>query len=435
MLLKLTRCVIKHHTLAPNLTYSNIAREIWLDAGLDPTVPSFSTVMACSTSMAAALEAAGQLGRGGKELALVGGVESMSRVQIGLTQGLSDWLRRLSQARKPEDRLKRLADISLREVGLYVPSVKNRVTNKSMGEHCQEMAKRWNIAREAQDEIAYESHVRSVKARNEGFFDDLLITVDGTSQDAFPREGTSMEKLGSLRAAFDRESGNGTLTAGNSSPLTDGAAGLWVASDEGLKAIPEDVPRVKLIDWEFGAVDIEEEGLLMAPAYAIPRMLARQKLRYSDIGLWEIHEAFAAQVLCNIAALEDKKFLKEQVGVEAELGKFPRDRVNPNGGSALKRNELGKSRDGGVRRGAGERGWCAWVRRGAATRCRAKLSRESGAISRENRPAQGPPTESAIQARRDERGGKRRARRGRLSGQRAEPRTAASRCGLRPHPL
>jgi acetyl-CoA C-acetyltransferase len=319
--------------VAPNLTYSNIAREIWLDAGLPPHVPSFSTVMACSTSMAAALEAAGQLGKGGRELALVGGVESMSRVQLGLTQGLSDWLRRLAQARSPEDRLKRLTDISLREVGLYIPSVKNRVTNKSMGEHCEEMAKEWEIAREDQDKIAYDSHMNAVRARNEGFFDDLIITVDGVSQDAFPRETTTIEKLAKLRPAFDRDSGRGTLTAGNSSPLTDGAAGLWVADDAGLERLPSDIPRVKLIDWEFGSVDIHTEGLLMAPAYALPRMLARNELRYEDIDLFEIHEAFAAQVLCNIAAFNSRNFLTEKVGVDFDLGAFPMDRINPNGGS------------------------------------------------------------------------------------------------------
>lgn len=319
--------------VAPNLTYSNIAREIWLDAGLPPHVPSFSTVMACSTSMAAALEAAGQLGKGGRQLALVGGVESMSRVQLGLTQGLSDWLRRLAQARSPEDRLKRLTDISLREVGLYIPSVKNRVTNKSMGEHCEEMAKEWEIAREDQDKIAYDSHMNAVRARNEGFFDDLIITVDGVSQDAFPRETTTIEKLAKLRPAFDRDSGRGTLTAGNSSPLTDGAAGLWVADDAGLERLPSDIPRVKLIDWEFGSVDIHTEGLLMAPAYALPRMLARNELRYEDIDLFEIHEAFAAQVLCNIAAFNSRSFLTEKVGVDFDLGAFPMDRINPNGGS------------------------------------------------------------------------------------------------------
>jgi acetyl-CoA C-acetyltransferase len=202
-----------------------------------------------------------------------------------------------------------------------------------MGEHCEEMAKEWEIAREDQDKIAYDSHMNAVRARNEGFFDDLIITVDGVSQDAFPRETTTIEKLAKLRPAFDRDSGRGTLTAGNSSPLTDGAAGLWVADDAGLERLPSDIPRVKLIDWEFGSVDIHTEGLLMAPAYALPRMLARNELRYEDIDLFEIHEAFAAQVLCNIAAFNSRNFLTEKVGVDFDLGAFPMDRINPNGGS------------------------------------------------------------------------------------------------------
>lgn len=319
-------------TVAPNLAYSNIAREAWLDAGGDPRVPSWSTVMACSTSMAAVFSAAAQLG-GDRELALVGGVESMSRVQIGLTQGLSDWLRRLSQARTPEQRLKRVAELSLADVGLHIPSVKNRVTNKSMGEHCEEMAKEWNIQREDQDAVALASHQNAVAARDQGFFDDLIVTVDGVSQDVFPRAGTSMEKMAKLRPAFDRKSGRGTLTAGNSSPLTDGAAGIWLATTEGLDRLPEDTPRVKLVDWEVAAVDIHSEGLLMAPAYAIPRLLARHELRYDDIGLYEIHEAFAAQVLCNIAALESEEFLADKAGVDFDFGEFPFERVNPNGGS------------------------------------------------------------------------------------------------------
>jgi acetyl-CoA C-acetyltransferase len=320
-------------SVAPNLTYSNIAREIWLDAGYDPHIPSFSTTMACSTSMVATFEAASMLRPGVSELALVGGVESMSRVQIGLSQKLSDWLRRLSQARSTEDRLKRVAEISFGDVGLYIPSVKNRVTQKSMGEHCEEMAKTWAISRESQDELALRSHERTVAARDRGFFDDLLITVDGLSQDTFPRANSSMEKMAKLRPAFDRESGQGTLTAANSSPLTDGAAALWVATDAGLERLPKDLPRVKLLDWETAAVDVHEEGLLMAPAYAIPRLLARHGLRYDQVDLWEIHEAFAAQVLCNVAALEDAEFVSKRAGVKLDVVDFPWDRLNPNGGS------------------------------------------------------------------------------------------------------
>ncbi len=276
--------------VAPNLAYSNIAREIQLDAGLDPTTPSVSTVMACSTSMAAVFEAAGQLGHGGLDLAMCGGVESMSRVQIGLTQGLSDWLRRVTQARDMETRARLVSQLSLSDVGLFIPSVKNRVTGKSMGQHCEEMAKTWAIAREPQDEIAISSHMRAVDAQSRGFFDDLVLGVDDISTDAFPRPSSSIEKLAKLKPAFDRKSGRGTLTAGNSSPLTDGAAGVWVATAAGLDRLPDALPRVRLLDWEMAAVDLRTEGLLMAPAYAIPRLLARHDMTYDDVALWEIHE-------------------------------------------------------------------------------------------------------------------------------------------------
>src|SRR5229473_1872177 len=265
-------------TVIPNLGYSNIAREVQIEAGLDQTLPAFSTVLACSTSMVAAFEAAGMLGHGGKELELVGG-------------------------------------------------------GKSMGEHCEEMAQTWKIARDSQDKIALASHEKAIAGQKSGFFDDLIVPVEGMSRDGFPRADTSLERLAKLQPAFDRKSGKGTITAGNASPLTDGAAGLWVATGAGIKRLPGSVPRARLVDWEIAAVNVFTEGLLMAPAYAIPRMLARNDLAYGDIALWEIHEAFAAQVLCNVAALESASFRREKAGVEANLGKFPWERLNPHGGS------------------------------------------------------------------------------------------------------
>jgi acetyl-CoA C-acetyltransferase len=202
-----------------------------------------------------------------------------------------------------------------------------------MGEHCEEMAKQWNIARSDQDRIALQSHQRAVKAMAGGFFDDLVIAVEGMAKDGVPRADSSAEKLASLKPAFDRTSGKGTLTAGNSSPLTDGAASIWVANDAGLARLPANRPRAKLIDWEIAAVDVFHEGLLMAPAYAIPRLLARNGLTLDAIDLWEIHEAFAAQVLCNVTAIENEQFVREKVKVDARLGKFPWERYNPNGGS------------------------------------------------------------------------------------------------------
>jgi acetyl-CoA C-acetyltransferase len=289
--------------------------------------------MQCSTSMVGVLEAAGILRRERTALALVGGVESMSRVQIGLGQNLSDWLRRVVQARNTTQRIGLLRKLRPSDIRLFVPEVKNRVTGRSMGEHTEDMAKTWNIGRREQDELALQSHRMAVAAQDRGFFADLIIPVDGITRDHFPRRDTSLEKLAKLKPAFDRASGRGTLTAGNSSPLTDGAAAIWVATDEGLARLPSTTPRVRLVDFEMAAVDVFKEGLLMAPVTAIPRLLARHRLTFNDIALWEIHEAFSAQVLCHIKGLEDKDFVREKAGVEHTFGSFPRDRMNPNGGS------------------------------------------------------------------------------------------------------
>jgi len=319
-------------TVAPNLGWSNIARELVIDAGIDPATPAFSTVLACSTSMVAVFEAAGML-RQDLSVALCGGVESMSRVQIGLKQGFSDWMRRFTQARSFGERVDRVGEFRWKDFGLHIPSVANRATGKSMGEHCEEMAKQWKIARADQDRIALQSHQRAVKAMASGFFDDLVMAVEGMAKDGIPRADSSAEKLASLRPAFDRASGQGTITAGNASPLTDGAAAIWVANDAGLSRLPANRPRARLADWEIAAVDIFHEGLLMAPAYAIPRLLARNGLTLDAIDLWEIHEAFAAQVLANVAAIENEAFVREKAGVHARLGRFPWERFNPNGGS------------------------------------------------------------------------------------------------------
>jgi acetyl-CoA C-acetyltransferase len=320
-------------TVIPSLRFSNIAREVLIDAGLDQTTPAYATVLACATSMVGVFEAAGML-RDNVQLAMVGGVEAMSRVQIGLSQGLSGWLRAVLQARSFGARLDALASIKLRHIKLDIPGVKNRVTGKSMGDHCEEMVKAWSIPRETQDRIAYDSHSRAVAAMSGGFFDDLVIEVNGTRRDGMPRADSTLEKLATLKPAFDRASGQGAITAGNASPLTDGAAAIWVANEAGLGRLPGAHRPVRLLDWEIAAVDIFKEGLLMAPAYAIPRLLARHNLALADIDLYEIHEAFAAQVLCNVAALENDAFVREKAGVmNHALGKFPWERCNPNGGS------------------------------------------------------------------------------------------------------
>jgi acetyl-CoA C-acetyltransferase len=237
------------------------------------------------------------------------------------------------QARSATQRIGLLRKLRPSDIRLFVPEVKNRVTGRSMGEHTEDMAKTWNIGRQEQDELALQGHQRVVAAQDRGFFADLIVPLDGITKDHFPRRDTSIEKLAKLKPVFDRSSGRGTLTAGNSSPLTDGAAAIWVATEEGLDRLPGGLPRARLVDFEIAAVDIFNEGLLMAPVSAIPRVLARHGLKFDDISLWEIHEAFSAQVLCHIKALEDKNFVREKAGVEHIFGSFPRDRMNPNGGS------------------------------------------------------------------------------------------------------
>ena len=320
-------------TVIPNLTWSNIAREVLMDAGADATIPAFSTVMACSTSMAGAFEAAGMIDGEARNLALVGGVESMSRVQIGLGQDLSDWVAGFQRAKGLGERLKHLATLKARDVRLFIPRVANRTSGLSMGEHTEITAKDWKITRAEQDALALASHQGAIQGWASGFFDDLVTPVGGIARDNLPRADTSLEKLAGLKPAFDRTSGQGTLTAGNSSPLTDGAAAMWVGSQAGMARLPAGTPKAKLIDMELAAVDFRTEGLLMAPAFAVPRLLARHGLTYADIDLWEIHEAFTAQLAFHMKVWEDEAFLRERVKIEPSFGPFPRDRVNPHGGS------------------------------------------------------------------------------------------------------
>ena len=318
-------------TVIPNLGWSNIARETWLDAKLNPTVPAFSVVLACSTSMTATFAAAGMLGRG-TDLTMVGGSEVMSRPSIALTADASKRLTDLF-AQDATAALAALQSLTPRDYVLPTKGWANRITGRTMGDHMEETAKAWRVSRVAQDDWALKSHQRAVAGWERGFFDDLVISLPELARDANPRADTSPERLAALKPAFDRDSGRGTLTAGNSSPITDGAAGCWVATEAGLARLPAGTPYARLVDYEVSAVDLHTEGLLMAPSYGIPRLLARHQLSFSDIALWEIHEAFAAQVLANVAAITDREWVRATAGVPAAMGDFDWDRVNPNGGS------------------------------------------------------------------------------------------------------
>lgn len=315
----------------PNLAVSNWGREAWFDAGLAPSVPCQTVVQACGSSLVAAVHAASRVREGKASLVLCGGVESMTGAQVGLSAGLSRAIRRTAQAGSARRAIRTLAGVRPSDLGISVPAARERTTGMTMGEHAEAMAREWGVEREEQDRFALASHRRAVASRD--FYRDLLVTP-GTfpvDADAVPRADTSLDRLAGLRPAFDRE--RGTLTAGNSSPLTDGAAACWVAGREGLERLPAEAPRARLVDWEDAAIDPRRDGLLIAPALAIPRLLARHGLAYERVEVWEVHEAFAAQVLCTVRALESREWVRERAGVEADLGAFPLERVNPHGGS------------------------------------------------------------------------------------------------------
>ena len=313
----------------PEPTISNIARELVFEAGLDPELPAFSTVLACSSSFVGVIEAAGMVGRGGTHLALVGGVETMSHVPIALKPAVADRLA-ATFPRDPAGAAAQLTQLTAVDFDLPLKAWANRVSGRSQGEHTEDTARRFAIGREEQDAWALRSHQGAITGQDDGFFADLLIPVGGVGHDAIPRRDTSLEKLAALRPAFDPQ---GTITAGNASPVTDGAASIWVGDAEGLNRLGADV-AIKLVDWEIAAIDFRlDEGMLMAPGRAIPRLLARHGLRFADVALWEIHEAFAAQVLANVKAASDRAYRRERAKVDADLGDFPWERVNPHGGS------------------------------------------------------------------------------------------------------
>ncbi len=264
-------------------------------------------------------------------LALVGGVETMGRLPIALTDEAAARVAALAMT-DPGAAAETLATLTAGDFNLPVRGWANRISDRSMGEHTEDTVKRFAIAREDQDRLAFASHRKAVAGQDSGFFTDLILPVGGVTQDGFPRRDTSEEKLASLRPVFDTTSGKGSLTAGNSSPITDGAGGLWVADRDGLGRLGNPA-AVRLVDYQIGAMDYREEGILMAPARAIPRLLDRQSLRFEDIALWEIHEAFAGQVLANVKAISDPEYRRAKAGVHADLGAFPWERLNPHGGS------------------------------------------------------------------------------------------------------
>lgn len=312
----------------------NLAREALLSSGLAPTTPGITTARACGTSLDNTIIIANKIAAGQIEAGIAGGSDTTSDVPIVYGTRLRKRLLAMNRAKTPLDKLKTaLRGFSFSELKPSFPGVAEPRTGKSMGDHCEQMARQWQISREAQDQLALESHHKLAAAYDDGFFDDLLVPFRGLRRDGFLRPDTTMEKLAALKPAFDKRSGHGTLTAGNSTGLSDGAAAVLLGTDawaaqRGLKV------QAYLRDAEVAAVDfVHGEGLLMAPTIAVPRMLARNGLSLQDFDYYEIHEAFAAQVLCTLRAWESADYCRNRLGLDAPLGTIDPARLNVHGSS------------------------------------------------------------------------------------------------------
>mgnify|MGYP001592723298 FL=1 len=265
-------------------------------------------------------------------MGIAGGVDTTSDAPIAFGDGLRKALLELNIAKTGKDRLKALAKINVKDL-MDAPKNGEPRTGLSMGDHQAITALEWGIPREAQDELAASSHQKMAKAYEEGFFDDLITPFMGLDKDNNLRPDSSVEKLAKLKPAFGKGE-TATMTAGNSTPLTDGASVVLLASEEWAKANGHEV-LAYLTFTETAAVDFvnKKEGLLMAPAYAVPRMLARAGIKLQDFDYYEIHEAFASQVLSTLKAWEDPKFCKERLGLDAPLGSIDRSKLNVKGSS------------------------------------------------------------------------------------------------------
>ncbi|MFW2104240.1 acetyl-CoA C-acetyltransferase [Acinetobacter guillouiae] len=310
----------------------NMTRECVLNTQLAPETPAYDIQQACGTGLQAAFLVANKIALGQIEVGIAGGVDTTSDAPIAFGDGLRKALLELNIAKTGKDRLKALAKINVKDL-MDAPKNGEPRTGLSMGDHQAITALEWGIPREAQDELAASSHQKMAKAYEEGFFDDLITPFMGLDKDNNLRPDSSVEKLAKLKPAFGKGD-TATMTAGNSTPLTDGASVVLLASEEWAKANGHEV-LAYLTFTETAAVDFvnKKEGLLMAPAYAVPRMLARAGIKLQDFDYYEIHEAFASQVLSTLKAWEDPKFCKERLGLDAPLGSIDRSKLNVKGSS------------------------------------------------------------------------------------------------------
>lgn len=311
----------------------NLIRESVLGSALSPYTQAFDLQQACGTGLQAAICAADGIAAGRYEVAAAGGVDTTSDAPLAVGNELRRTLLALRRAKTNMQRLK-LAGKLPAALGVEIPANKETRTGLSMGEHQAITTKQMGIKRVDQDELAAASHRNMAAAYDRGFFDDLITPFQGLYRDDNLRPSSSPEKLATLRPVFGAKAGDATMTAGNSTPLTDGASVALLASEE-WAAAHKLTPLAYFVDAETAAVDYVNgaDGLLMAPTYAVPRLLARNGLTLQDFDFYEIHEAFASTVLCHLAAWESQEYCKERLGLDAALGAIDRSKLNVNGSS------------------------------------------------------------------------------------------------------
>lgn len=312
----------------------NIAREALLDAGLSPRTPGTTLQIACGTSLQAALVLAGKIASGQIDSGIAAGSDTVSDSPIVFGSKFQHRLLDANAAKTTGDKLKAFTKgFSFGELTPVAPSVNEPRTGLSMGQHCELMAREWGISRRAQDELAVASHRNAAKAYDEGFHDDLLVQCAGLVRDNNVRADSNLDKMSTLKPAFDKSSGHGTLTAGNSTPLTDGAAGVLLASEDWAKARGLPILAYLTMGRVAGNDFAHGEGLLMAPTIAVSEMLERAGLGFADIDYFELHEAFAAQVLCTLKAWKDPAYCKDVLGRDEALGEIDPAKINVKGSS------------------------------------------------------------------------------------------------------
>ena len=312
----------------------NIAREATLSSGLAPTTPGITTARACGTSLDNAVIIANKIASGQIEAGIAGGADTTSDVPIVYSRALQQRLLAVNRAKTPLDKFKTaIRGFSFGELKPSFPGVAEPRTGKSMGDHCELMAREWHISREDQDKLTLGSHQKLAAAYERGFFKDLVVPFRGVERDNILRPDTTLEKLAALKPAFDKTSGQGTLTAGNSTALSDGSAAVLIAGDEWAAARGLKV-QAYLTHAQVAAVDfVHGEGLLMAPTIAVPRMLAAAGLTLQDFDYYEIHEAFAAQLLCTLRAWESADYCRNRLGLDKPFGSIDPAKLNINGSS------------------------------------------------------------------------------------------------------